>query len=80
MAKLLIRPGTLDNLKESRGMGNDAAMARIVGVSVETYGRVKRGEQSPSPDFIANLGDGFKIEPWLFFRIAADEQSGKVPA
>lgn len=69
MSKLLVRPGTLDNLKESRGLGTDEAMARIVGVSTETYGRVKRGEQSPSPMFIANLASGFQVEPFLFFHV-----------
>ncbi len=75
MAKLLVRPGSLDNLKRSTGLANDEAMARVVGCSIETYGRVKRGEQSPSPDFIANLGAGFAIEPFLFFRVVQDEKA-----
>lgn len=55
-------------------------MARIVGVSTETYGRVKRGEQSPSPMFIANLASGFQIEPFLFFQVVTGKPDEEAAA
>lgn len=73
MEKLLLRPGSLDNLKEARGVANDEAMAHAVGCSARTYGRVKRGDQSPSLDLIANLCAVFSIEPDQLLESVPDE-------
>jgi transcriptional regulator with XRE-family HTH domain len=53
MAYLAFKPGILDKIKEGRAIATDADMARMIGCSPETYGRVKRGDQAPTREFIA---------------------------
>lgn len=55
MAHLAMKPGILDKIREGRAIASDADMARLIGVSPEVYGRVKREEQAPSAHFIAAL-------------------------
>ena len=55
MAYIAMKPEILDKIREGRGIASDHDMARLVGVSPESYGRVKRGEQAPSMRFLAAL-------------------------
>lgn len=61
MAYLAFKPGILDKIREGRAINSDADMARMIGCSPETYGRVKRGEQAPSRSFIASAALAFMM-------------------
>lgn len=60
MSRMIVRPGILDRLKETRGIHTDEAMAGAIGVSESTYARVKRG-QEPSTMFIRGLCSAFGL-------------------
>ena len=61
MAYIELKPNILDKIKDGRAINSDEDMARMIGVSPETYGRVKRGEQAPSQGFLAALALRFMM-------------------
>ena len=62
MPELALRPGVLENLKRTSGIASDSAMAGAIGVSRETYIRVKSGQAPPSARFIAGLAAAFDLD------------------
>ena len=56
MARLIVRPGILDRIKDVKGIQTDAGMAALGGVSLSTSRRYREGESPVSPDFIARIG------------------------
>ena len=59
MAQVQLREGILDRIQRLAGITSDQGMAGAIGMSVETYRRVKSGEQEPSLRFLAGLGGNF---------------------
>lgn len=72
MARLIVRPGVLDRIKESRGIQTDEAMALIGGVSLATYLRYRDGKTSPDPRFIASIGVALGYGPGELTEIVRD--------
>lgn len=70
---LIVRPGLLDRLKKTHGFASDAAMARLCGVSLNTYIAYRDGKKSPSAEFIANLGTALGMSVGEIAIIRADE-------
>lgn len=61
MARLIMHPSVLDRLKEVRGIQTDEAMAKIGGVTLNTYKSYRDGKNSPSPVFLAEIGVTFGL-------------------
>lgn len=59
MAAIKLREGVLERIQRLAGLATDDAMAGAIGVSVETYRRVKSGKQEPSLRFLAGLAGNF---------------------
>jgi transcriptional regulator with XRE-family HTH domain len=55
MARITIRPGLLEELREEANITSDAALADRIGVGRATLARVKSGEQDPSTAFITAI-------------------------
>lgn len=50
---IALRRMKLDELRRANGIGSEAELARIIGVSPTTLWRISRGDVAPSPGFIA---------------------------
>lgn len=59
-ASLRIRPGLLDRLKKNAGIADDAAFARLLGVSRDTLYRLREGS-APSIATIASISQAFSL-------------------
>ncbi len=57
-ARLQLRQGIIDRLRESRGIPSEEVMARMIGVDRGTLRRVVNGAQ-PSGTFVANASVAF---------------------
>lgn len=79
-AHMELRGGVLDQLQKLSGLANDENMAGAIGVSVETYRRVKNGKQYPTAEFIIKLARAFKYHPELLFRLVADDETEEMAA
>jgi len=55
-----------ENLRRLRKAGrlNQAQLAKKIGISINTIGRMERGEWSGPLDRILNLADFFGVKPW----------------
>lgn len=73
MTRIIVRPGLLDRLKETRGIRTDEAMAGAVGVSESTYARVKRGYE-PSALFMRGLCSAFGLGVGEAFTLTGDPE------
>ena len=73
MANLAIRDGLLDRLQAVSGIQTDTAMAGAIGVSLDTYRRVRSGAQAPSAAFIAGVAIAFGLSVGEVATIAATE-------
>ncbi|WP_030149753.1 MULTISPECIES: helix-turn-helix domain-containing protein [Mycetocola] len=69
--KLLIRPGLLARLRETRNIPSEDVQARMIGVDRSTLGRVERGSQ-PSAAFIVGVCVAFNLGPGEAFEIVDD--------
>lgn len=67
-----LRDGVLDRLQKLSGLQTDEAMAGAIGVSVETYRRVKNEQQHPSLRFIEGLGQAFDFQIGEIVRITPE--------
>lgn len=61
MATVIMRPGILDNIKMARGIKTDEALAKIGGVSLNTYKAYRDGLSEPSGRFLSNIGTAFGL-------------------
>lgn len=57
-----LREGVLGRIQKSSDIKTDEAMAGAIGVSVETYRRVKNEKQNPSLRFITGLCEAFGLQ------------------
>ncbi|MDU0864457.1 hypothetical protein [Actinomyces urogenitalis] len=72
MARLMVRPGLLDRLKEIGGIATDEAMADIAHVSLSTYYRYRNREKAVTSEFVARIGKAFGLGPGEVAVIEAD--------
>ena len=59
-ASLVIRPGLLDRLKKNAGIADDAAFARLLGISRDTLSRLRDGG-TPSIATVATIAQAFSL-------------------
>lgn len=64
-----LRDNVLERIQRLSGLQTDDAMAGAIGVSVETYRRVKNQKQYPSFKFIDGLGRAFNFQIGELVRI-----------
>lgn len=63
--RLVFKPGVLNEVKRWKGIQSDDAMARILGVSRETYCRLRDGRSSPSAECLARIYETWNINSML---------------
>ena len=68
-----LRSNVLERIQRLSGLQTDDAMAGAIGVSVETYRRVKNGKQYPSLKFIDGVGRAFNFQIGELVRITPTE-------
>lgn len=54
-ATLRVRWNIVDALRETKGLADDGALSRAMGVNPSSVSRVTNGKQQPGPKFIAGL-------------------------
>lgn len=57
--RITLNRESLDALRRASGIGTEAELARIIGVSPVTLWRVSKGEVTPSSEFIARTLSAF---------------------
>lgn len=74
-----IKPGIVERLRETRGIGSEEAFARLIGSERTTLRRIMAGAQ-PSGAFMAGFCDAFGLGLGEVFEISRDEPKTRAAA
>ena len=72
-ATLRVRWHIVSALRETRGLEDDGALARAMGVNPSSVSRVTNGKQQPGPRFIAGLCAALNAKMTDLFEVIAPE-------
>ncbi len=72
-ATLRVRWHIVNALRETRGLEDDGALARAMGVNPSSVSRVANGKQQPGPRFIAGLCAALNAKMTDLFEVVAPE-------
>lgn len=74
-----VRPGLLDRLKDTAGIRNDEAFARLIGISRATLTSIKEGKE-PSLRSVVNIANAFGLAVGEVIVVAdAGEAAERIP-